>query len=234
MQNRMKKYLLYAIGEIILVMIGILLAFQVNTWRDNDIKAAKEVNYISDIKSNLQDDLASIDKIVNFNQQKIAKCDSIFTTMGRISDPSVYMPILNSYMFFITEYYIHASNKTAFENMLGAESIDLISNDSLKLQLSHYYKKDFTITTQESVKLRSRQFGDYVALEGFNRETILGLLDHESSLRPISEVSFHTDEKFYAHLFSMMITTQTQIDELLIIRAEIEALIELIEGQEFS
>ena len=118
--------------------------------------------------------------------------------------------------------------------MLGAESIDLISNDSLKLQLSHYYKKDFTITTQESVKLRSRQFGDYVALEGFNRETILELLDHESSLRPISKVSFHTDEKFYAHLFSMMITTQTQIDELLIIRAEIEALIELIEGQEFS
>ena len=33
-ENRISKYLLYAIGEIVLVMIGILLALQVNTWNE--------------------------------------------------------------------------------------------------------------------------------------------------------------------------------------------------------
>ena len=34
-QNKTKKYLLYAIGEIILVVIGILIAIQINKWNEN-------------------------------------------------------------------------------------------------------------------------------------------------------------------------------------------------------
>lgn len=42
-QNRFSKYLLYAIGEILLVMVGILLALQVNNWNeDKKLKVKKE------------------------------------------------------------------------------------------------------------------------------------------------------------------------------------------------
>ncbi|RNC88509.1 MAG: hypothetical protein ED555_12785 [Allomuricauda sp.] len=41
-QNQMGKYMKYAIGEIILVMIGILLALQVNNWNTNRIEINKE------------------------------------------------------------------------------------------------------------------------------------------------------------------------------------------------
>ena len=42
-QNRFSKYLLYAVGEILLVMVGILLALQVNNWNeDKKLKVKKE------------------------------------------------------------------------------------------------------------------------------------------------------------------------------------------------
>lgn len=50
------KYLLYAIGEIFLVMIGILLALQVNTWKIEKENAEKEKTYLEGIKSDLQKD----------------------------------------------------------------------------------------------------------------------------------------------------------------------------------
>jgi len=34
-ENRFSKYLLYAIGEIVLVVIGILIALQINIWNEN-------------------------------------------------------------------------------------------------------------------------------------------------------------------------------------------------------
>lgn len=45
-QGRVRKYLLYALGEIILVMIGILLALKVNNWNSDRLNRAKEQEYI--------------------------------------------------------------------------------------------------------------------------------------------------------------------------------------------
>jgi len=39
-ENKFSRYLLYAVGEILLVMIGILLALQVNNWNNNRIDAS--------------------------------------------------------------------------------------------------------------------------------------------------------------------------------------------------
>ena len=50
-QNRTKKYLLYAIGEIILVVIGILIALQINNWNEQRkiLKSEKEIFFSTNI-----------------------------------------------------------------------------------------------------------------------------------------------------------------------------------------
>ena len=48
-EGSLKRYLLYAIGEILLVMIGISLAFQLNNWNDNRIKENTEITYYKNI-----------------------------------------------------------------------------------------------------------------------------------------------------------------------------------------
>ena len=67
-ENKFSKYLLYAIGEIILVVIGILIALSINNW--NQKQQQKEVlnNIYVTIKADLLQDIKNIDKIVNSSQ----------------------------------------------------------------------------------------------------------------------------------------------------------------------
>ncbi len=230
-ENKMAKYFKYAIGEVFLVMIGILLAFQVNSWNERRTRSNKEMSYLQDIKVNLEDDIASIDRVVEFNDFKAKLSDSMFYTLGNETDPIKYMPAILRYMYDLTYYDVFEPNRIAFDNMVGAENIDLISDGHLRTKLSQYYKKEFNNSTQESVKQRSRQLGDYVAEVAFNNQSVKVLINHESNLRDISEVAIHKDTKVYAYLFSMLMTTQSQSEILIERQQEIRELIKLIDQQ---
>lgn len=67
-ENKFGKYLTYAIGEIILVVIGILIALSINNW--NQERQQKKVlnNIYATIKADLQQDIVNIDKIVSSSQ----------------------------------------------------------------------------------------------------------------------------------------------------------------------
>ena len=52
-ENKFSKYLLYAIGKIILVVIGILIALQINNWNDLNKKRMQEVKILSEVKNDL-------------------------------------------------------------------------------------------------------------------------------------------------------------------------------------
>ena len=52
-ENKVNKYLLYAVGEIILVVIGILIALQINNLNEAKKTRAQEVAYLKNIKSDL-------------------------------------------------------------------------------------------------------------------------------------------------------------------------------------
>jgi len=55
-QNKFSKYLLYAFGEIILVMIGILLAIQANQWNQERVQEKLEVKLLKEIQKGIQSD----------------------------------------------------------------------------------------------------------------------------------------------------------------------------------
>ena len=61
MENKTGKYFKYAIGEIVLVVIGILIALQINNWNQGRIEQNKEQTYLSNIKRDLENQLNSID-----------------------------------------------------------------------------------------------------------------------------------------------------------------------------
>ena len=56
-ENKFSKYLIYAIGEIVLVVIGILIAFQVNNWNENRKREDLKNDYIFSLKSDFQADI---------------------------------------------------------------------------------------------------------------------------------------------------------------------------------
>ena len=63
------RYLKYAIGEILLVMAGILLALQVNNWNENRKQNNLEQNYLLALKVEFQENLESLDKLIIRNDK---------------------------------------------------------------------------------------------------------------------------------------------------------------------
>jgi uncharacterized membrane protein YgaE (UPF0421/DUF939 family) len=53
-ENKLSRYLLYAIGEIVLVVIGILIALQVNNWNEGRKELAKSHEILREIAENLE------------------------------------------------------------------------------------------------------------------------------------------------------------------------------------
>ena len=74
-ENKVSKYLLYAIGEIALVMIGILLALQVNKWNESKIHQQAEVEFIENIKKDLNQDQLRLEYCINIVEKGLLSID---------------------------------------------------------------------------------------------------------------------------------------------------------------
>ena len=62
-QNKVRTYLLYAVGEIALVMIGILLALQVNNWNEERNKKARASQLATSLISEFNENLNQLDNL---------------------------------------------------------------------------------------------------------------------------------------------------------------------------
>jgi len=126
-QNQFSKYLLYAIGEIILVVIGILIALQVNNWNQlrNDKKF--EITMLQEIKSSLESDLdysEMINRRIGTKEEGIQELLKMTASNQKYSD-SILLEVYNT-MNTAVSFNI---NKGGYE-AIKSVGIDKISNDS--------------------------------------------------------------------------------------------------------
>ena len=70
-KNKTGKYLKYAIGEIVLVGIGILIALQINNWNTERIKKTVENQYYQNIKRQITEDKQEIIACINSNNNRL-------------------------------------------------------------------------------------------------------------------------------------------------------------------
>ena len=64
-ENRLSKYLIYAVGEIFLVVIGILIALQVNNWNEQRKLENTGREYVHEIYKELKTERSNIDSILS-------------------------------------------------------------------------------------------------------------------------------------------------------------------------
>ena len=65
-ENRVSKYLIYALGEIVLVVIGILIALQINNWNEDKKALQLEKEIYAVIKSDLKSDISNIESFLEY------------------------------------------------------------------------------------------------------------------------------------------------------------------------
>ena len=80
-ENKFSKYLLYAIGEIILVFIGIAMALQFNNWNEAKKTREKEQQVLTEIISDLEYTLVDLDRVLNTRTNNIKRTISSIKTI---------------------------------------------------------------------------------------------------------------------------------------------------------
>lgn len=133
-ENNLSKYLVYALGEIILVVLGILIALQINTWNEGRKSKAFEMETLRQIRSNMSADKLSLKEIVNnLNQSVHASRKILESTWTQEEKDS-----LQYWLGDIFQYDRFRSLTNAYE-VAKSKGLDLISNKQLRFLLGDYY-----------------------------------------------------------------------------------------------
>ncbi len=128
-EGNLKRYLLYAIGEILLVMIGISLAFQLNNWNDNRIKGNYEMRYYENIRDQIADDGRLIQSQIDFNNRYMAQ----FNYANEIleSNDQSRMDTLGLIIGNLTQYSDFDRQGNIYENMVNSGEVKLLRNHDI-------------------------------------------------------------------------------------------------------
>ncbi|MBC3760026.1 hypothetical protein H7U19_16570 [Hyunsoonleella sp. SJ7] len=151
-ENRFGKYLIYAIGEIILVVIGILIALQINN-RNELIKTnSKQKTYLSLIKNEMENNLNSLkeeriilSKVI-LNQQIVLELMQNEFSRDTISENQLSKILVNAISNDISVNY---ENGVLTELIVSGNLKD-IKNDSIRSKLSSWESKIYKIREQEN------------------------------------------------------------------------------------
>jgi hypothetical protein len=138
-QNKAAAYMRYAIGEILLVAIGILIALQVNNWNENRKSEARLNASLSSLIDNLNEDVVNMNAQVKYNQKVLKAIDFAFRV---ISLPEFEKAPSNSFadsIFAIGDEREFMPTETIFNSMESNSQVQWITDQSLTEDIYGYY-----------------------------------------------------------------------------------------------
>ena len=148
-----RKYILYATGEVLLVMIGILLALQVNNWNEERKTRQKEQKILLDLKDNLEQSVQAFQWHKGATRREIRMIDNIFHCMDNnvMSDSLVY------WMQWASMPDNIPLISTAFES-LKTIGYDLIQSDTLRHEIIVFFDIQYPLGSRQiALRVESEQ-----------------------------------------------------------------------------
>lgn len=167
-----RRYILYAIGEIFLVMIGILLALQVNNWNEQRRDRDKELIIINSLKQELEANKEYLLRRRHAYTKNVNGCRDLLQMTG--PDPP-YLPsdTFDSLVSAAVRTSVFSPVSTDLERIIGSEEFNLIRNDSLKSALRKYSFLMNHLHQHENWRSNNaRDFSDGEQ-RGYNSKTII-------------------------------------------------------------
>ncbi|MEN2284335.1 DUF6090 family protein [Algoriphagus sp. SE2] len=131
MENKTSKYLKYAIGEIILVMIGILLALQVNNWNQQRIAMQKEQLLLEALQNEFVENKAQFEKVVD--RHKLAMASTQYVIAQFPIDPkTINFKTFREKMKDWGRGISFNPSQGVIRSLVNTSSFELISNKELR------------------------------------------------------------------------------------------------------
>jgi len=141
------KYLLYAVGEVVLVVIGILIALGINNYNENQKSIAQEQVILKQLATEYKANLLQLENKIQMRRKLIAESLNVLEITSNdtlISEDSLSMIFAT---FFMDPTFDPIEN-----DVMNSGNIKLIQNDSLKQALSHWTSDIKAYTESEDIQ----------------------------------------------------------------------------------
>ena len=130
------KYLLYASGEVILIVLGILLALQVDAWRERTGNAARELDVLGQIRADLEGDIAGYDSFVE------GRINVVVPYLTAVYEKEWEGVSLDSLQLIGTTYFSFLPFNSAYQGLKSSGTLSIISDDALRDEIVSYYERE--------------------------------------------------------------------------------------------
>ena len=145
MENKNSKYIKYAIGEIVLVVIGILIALQINNWNENRKERIEEQYLLIQLELEFKSNLEQLDEKIAIREQMIK---ASLQLLDYIDNPS------QRNNDSIIKYITHTINSPTFDpilnDLISSGKLQLLQNNRLKQLLSFWTSEIIQVTEDEN------------------------------------------------------------------------------------
>ena len=136
-KNKTGKYLKYAIGEIILVVIGILIALSINTWNENRKSELKEQVILKFLKVNLIENL----KLLNLANKATIDAYKASLNLHELTTPNgalVNTNQIDSLISVMFDYFTFDPNSGSINEIINSGQLNIIKNEELRNRISNW------------------------------------------------------------------------------------------------
>jgi len=176
-ENKFSNYLIYAIGEIILVVIGILIALAINNSNQNRVIQKKEQTYLNGLKAEFQTSKLKLSELIKINKSNFYGAKKLLEDISNKnespSEKQFSELLLNTFSSDIS----FNPNNSLLSEMISSGSLKDISNTTLRIKLTNW------ISTIEDVSKQESELG-------IQREKVLDIFrTNENSLRTIFDLT---------------------------------------------
>jgi len=220
--GKFSKYLIYAIGEIILVVIGILIALSINNWNESKKMNKEIVSLSKSIINELGDDITAFDRAIILNDSVLNTSADILDSISNTKSGNV-----RKLLGLNIRYWDFRPNNAVYKSSVSSGFLPNY-DDSLEIKIIDYYEKQYTVL--KIVALEQTHYAKKVSNLLINEFPNYTLSDEVYNMRALEIIGKdHVINTIYASNFStgslqqVMKETKEQAEQL------IETLEQLIE-----
>lgn len=151
-EGKTSKYLKYAIGEIILVVFGILIAVQINNWNEQRKDRALEQKLLIALHDDLLINIDRLNKDILLEQRSIKQANKI---IKHLDERKPYDPSLDL-IFQESIYSPDITISTSSYEMIKFKGIDIIQNEPLQRTIIDLFDVVYVDLLAETVRLENQ------------------------------------------------------------------------------
>ena len=144
-----RKYMLYAIGEILLVMIGILLALQVNNWNEERKEDQFERKMYEELIISIERNIGQLSAGIDYSRRVIRSCQII---LDHFNQDLPYHDSLDGHFAVSLRWWHPSLGNQAYESLKNHYGLHILKNDSIRSRLGLLTETEwmnYLITQQE-------------------------------------------------------------------------------------